>query len=455
MTSRREFLALTPALLAGCAGVRGLGAPEPIVFVHGNGDNASVWQTTLWRFESNGWPRDRLHAIDMPYPLARDDDAKFQPGRSSIAEFTDFVQAQVAQALRLAGAKQVVLFAISSGGYAVRNYIQNGPGGPAVSHAILSGVPNHGVQAVPGRTEGSEFSGTGPFVTGLNKPKDAAGDEVVGPVKWLTIRSDHNDKYAQPDGRWLGDPKLVTHVGYDGPALKGATNVVLPGVDHRETAFSPQAFDAAWRFITGNAPRTLEVASEPRIVLAGKVFGLGVSSVDRFSGNFPNNLPLPGASLELFAVDPATGERRGAAVHAQTIAPSGDWGPFQAQPGTPYEFVLAANGYATTHVYRSPFPRSSGIVNLRPERVAEAELAAPALVILTRPRGYFDPARDRMSFDGQTPPPGVRPGAGDSSSRIRPAGPPRAIVAEFNGERIVGRNWPLEGGHVSVIELTY
>lgn len=454
MTTRRQFIALTPALLAGCAGVRGLPAPAPVVFVHGNGDNASLWQTTLWRFESNGWPRERLHAIDMPYPLARDDDAKFQPGRSSIAEFTEFLQAQVAQALRLAGAKQVVLFANSRGGYAVRNYIQSGPGAPAVSHAILGGVPNHGVYAVPVRNEGNESSGTGPFLTALNKPKDAAGDEVAGPVRWLTIRSDSNDKYAQPDGRWLGDPKLVTNVGYDGPALKGATNVVIPRIDQRETAFSPQAFDAAWRFITGSAPRTLEAAPEPRILLAGKVFGLGVSSVDRFSGNFPNNLPLPGATLEIFEVDPVTGERRGPAVHAQTIAASGDWGPFQAQPGTPYEFVLAANSYATTHVYRSPFPRSSGIVHLRPERVAEAEASAPALVILTRPRGYFDPARDRVSFDGQSPPPGVRPGAGDSSSRIRPAGPPRPIVAEFNGEKIVGRNWPLEGGHVTVIELT-
>ena len=40
----------------------------PIVFVHGNGDSAALWLTTLWRFESQGWPRDRLDAIDLPYP---------------------------------------------------------------------------------------------------------------------------------------------------------------------------------------------------------------------------------------------------------------------------------------------------------------------------------------------------------------------------------------------------
>jgi hypothetical protein len=26
----------------------------PILFAHGNGDQAPIWPTTLWRFESNG-----------------------------------------------------------------------------------------------------------------------------------------------------------------------------------------------------------------------------------------------------------------------------------------------------------------------------------------------------------------------------------------------------------------
>jgi triacylglycerol lipase len=87
MVLRRFVPALpaVPCLLAGCASPPVAQVP-PIVFVHGNGDTAALWQTTLWRFESNGWPRERLHAIDMPYPLARDDDSKAQPGRSSTAE---------------------------------------------------------------------------------------------------------------------------------------------------------------------------------------------------------------------------------------------------------------------------------------------------------------------------------------------------------------------------------
>src|SRR5690242_4574734 len=35
-------------------------AYPPILFVHGNGDSSALWITTLWRFESNGYPRERL-----------------------------------------------------------------------------------------------------------------------------------------------------------------------------------------------------------------------------------------------------------------------------------------------------------------------------------------------------------------------------------------------------------
>ena len=175
-TQRRHLLqgaAAAAALsLTACAQI-GASRSElpPIVFVHGNGDTAALWLTTLWRFESNGWPRDRLHAIEVPYPLARDDDSKPQPGRTSTQEHMAFLRAEVDKVLAATGAKQVVLFANSRGGNAVRNYIQNGGGAEKVSHAILGGTPNHGVWAIPGFRESNEFSGTGPFLKGLNAPK--------------------------------------------------------------------------------------------------------------------------------------------------------------------------------------------------------------------------------------------------------------------------------------------
>ncbi len=458
MINRRLLLGLAASamLLSACATMPAPEAMPPIVFVHGNGDTAALWQTTLWRFESNGWPRSRLHAIEMPYPLGRDEDSKPQPGRSSTAEHMAFLKAEVDKVLQSTGASKIVLFGNSRGGNAIRNYIQNGGGAATVSHAILGGTPNHGIWNIKGFREGNEFAGNGPFLSALNAPKSANGDEVTGPVKWLTIRSDGNDKYAQPDGIWIGAKGMATNVGFDGPELKGATNVVIPRVDHRETAFSPAAFDAAYRFITGQAPRTLAIEAEAPIVLDGNITGKGVKSDDPASGGGANNLPVPGARIEIFATDALTGERLGSAVHSKAVGPDGQWGPFAAQAGVQYEFVVSAPGYATTHIYRSAFPRSSAIVHLRPERMSDAEKAAWSLVTFFRPRGYFDAQRDKMSFDGQSALPGVpASGAGVASSKIvlTQAGV-RPVSAEFNGERLTGRTWPASENQVVVLELS-
>jgi triacylglycerol lipase len=458
MTTRRTLFTLVAStlLLAACATAPTPQEHPPVVFVHGNGDSASIWQSTVWRFESNGWPRERLHAIDLPYPLARDEDGKAQPGRTSTAEHMAYLKAEVDKVLQATGARQVVLVGNSRGGNAIRNYIYNGGGSARVSHAVLGGTPNHGVWAIKGFREANEFAGTGPFLTGLNAPKNAAGDEVTGPVKWLTLRSDNNDKFAQPDGLWIGARGTPTNVTFDGPALKGATNVVLPRVDHRETSFSPAAFDATYRFITGRAPQSSAIQPEAAVVLNGKITGLGLAPTDAASGNYSNNLPLAGAQLNVYATDPATGARLGNAVHSKTVGADGLWGPFTAQAGVPHEFVISAPGYATTHIYRSAFPRSSKLIHLRADRPAEADKAAKSSVTLTRPRGYFDAARDKMLFDGKALP-GVPPsGAGVSSAKINLAQDGvRPIAADFNGEKITGRTWPMADNHLVVLELTY
>jgi pimeloyl-ACP methyl ester carboxylesterase len=456
---RTALIALAAAaLLSGCALWRGgtssaSDLPPPIVFVHGNGDTAALWTTTIWRFESNGWPRDRLVAIDVPYPLARDDDGKPQAGRTSTSEQMQFLAAEVDRVLKATGARQVVLVGNSRGGYAIRNYIANGGAGK-VSHAILGGTPNHGVWADARRNTGNEFNGAGPFLTGLNAPKGADGLEVTPGVKWMTIRSDNNDKFAQPDGVWIGAKGVPTHVTFDGPALKGAENVVIPGLDHRETAFSAKAFAQTYRFITGHAPATLAITPEAKVVLNGKVSGLGLNN-EPGKGNYVNNLPLPTATVEVYATNPATGERMGTAVHRKVVGTDGLWGPFAADGRTTYEFVVGAPGYATTHIYRSPFPRSSNVVNLRAERIADADRDAKALVTLTRPRGYFGIPRDQISLDGKSPPAGIPPGvAGVSTAKLRLSdAAPRSVAGEFNGERIVGRTWPTADNNVVLLEL--
>ena len=453
--TRRALLlaaATTTGVLAACTTAPVAELPTPIVFMHGNGDTAALWTTTQWRFESNGWPRERLYAVDVPYPQSRDDDTQPQDGRTSAAENRRYLAAEVDKVLAATGAKQVVLIANSRGGNAVRDYIANG-GVAKVSHAILGGTPNHGVWADATVRPNNEFNGAGSFLMGLNNGLTMNGLEVTPGPKWLTIRSDNNDKYAQPDGVWIGAKGTPTHVSFDGPALKGAENVVIAGIDHRETAFGPKAFEAMFRFLTGKPPVSLKVAPESTVVLGGKLSGYGVGNQN---GTAPSNLPMAGATVEVYATNPATGERLGAAVHRKVTGDDGQWGPFKADAQARYEFVIAANGYATTHIYRSPFPRSSNIVNLRAERMADTDKGAAAVVTLTRPRGYFGLPRDSISLDGQSPPPGVPQGtAGVSNSKLKlTGGAGRAVAGEFNGERIVGRAWPAANNEVVLLELT-
>jgi triacylglycerol lipase len=92
---------------------------------------------------------------------------------------------------------------------------------------------------------------------------------------------------------------------------------------------------------------------------------------------------------------------------------------------------------------------------MHPERIAEIDKHAPAIVTMVRARGYLDPLRDKMALDGITPPPGAVIGAGVANSRIKPTGLPRAVTAEFNGERVTGRSWPASENQVTILELTY
>src|ERR1700688_4946875 len=104
------------------------GATEvpPILFVHGNGDQAALWMTTLWRMESNGVPRDRMFAINFTDPLARTDDSVPQPNRSSTEDQRRELGEAIKQLQRRSGAPRVALVGNSRGGNSIRSYIKSG-----------------------------------------------------------------------------------------------------------------------------------------------------------------------------------------------------------------------------------------------------------------------------------------------------------------------------------------
>ncbi|MGY3694385.1 pimeloyl-ACP methyl ester carboxylesterase [Bradyrhizobium sp. USDA 3240] len=416
----------------------------PILFVHGNGDHAALWLTTLWRMESNGVPRERMVAINFTDPLARADDKVEQAGRSSAEDARRELAEAVRELKQKSGAARIALVGNSRGGNAIRNYVKNGGGGDT-SHAVLCGTPNHGVYASDDGL-GNEFNGRGPFLRALND-----GDsEVTAGTAFLTLRSDGLDKYAQADGRFIGKPGTPTNVTSEGPALKGATNLVLGAVDHRETAYHPRAFREIYKFIAGHEPSRIEIVPETAVKLSGLVTGT--------PGGVPTNRPVPGATVDIYRVSAETGERLSGPLHSSQTGADGRWGPAQVDPSWSLEFVLTSPDAVTTHIYRSPFPRSSEIVHLRAARpLLPADAGAGAVMLMSRPRGYFGLPRDIVLFDGKEPA-DVKSGVPTdavTTLRLPAADLSRPVAAIFNGERIVARAWPASENRIAVAELTY
>jgi hypothetical protein len=151
-----------------------------------------------------------------------------------------------------------LVVAQSRGGNTVRNYLKHGGRAAHVAAAVLCGAVNHGVIVSDLHLVGSEFNGACAFMRDLNSSRD----EFISGVRFMTIRSDNIDKYAQPDGRFIGLPDVATALDFTAPALKGATNVVLSGVDHRETGYAPR-LSRLW-FITGKEPKTSTSSSKCR-----------------------------------------------------------------------------------------------------------------------------------------------------------------------------------------------
>ena len=98
----------------------------PMLWVHGNGDHAALWMTTLWRMECNGIARDRMFAINFTDPLARTDDAVAQPNRSSTDDQRRELGEAIKELKRRTGAARIALVGNSRGGNSIRGYIKNG-----------------------------------------------------------------------------------------------------------------------------------------------------------------------------------------------------------------------------------------------------------------------------------------------------------------------------------------
>ena len=270
---------------------------RPIIFVHGMSGSALQFESQALRFASNGWLASYLFAFE--YDTGMPD---VEGSAARMARLDAFVDSVLAQT----GADQVYLMGHSRGTSESFAYLAD----PSRAAKVAKYVN------IDGRT----------------------ATALPGGVPTLAI--------------WAG-------TGTPGREIVGATNVILLGQYHVQSATSAEAFAAMYEFFTSEAPATTDVVPQPpgQVELAGRaVF-------------FPQNIGVGDTTLEIWEVDGDTGFRiyeEPAATY--TLSGSGyydgAWGPFEANGLKYYEIVIVREGFRPHHFYHEPFMRSDYLIRL-------------------------------------------------------------------------------------------
>jgi pimeloyl-ACP methyl ester carboxylesterase len=167
--------------------------------------------------------------------------------------------------------------------------------------------------------------------------------------------------YVNLDGGTASEPPggvptpAIWGEGSTDRAIAGAKNVYFSDQSHTETVTSPQSFAQEYAFFTGRAPRTTAIVPQRpgRTQLSGRVV------------LFPTNVGLTNATLDVYRVNPLTGQRlRSRPVASYRLTGDGSWGPFRANPGARYEFAVTHANGNVHHFYGEPSRRSSTLIRL-------------------------------------------------------------------------------------------
>ncbi|MFT6396349.1 MAG: pimeloyl-ACP methyl ester carboxylesterase [Bradymonadia bacterium] len=138
--------------------------------------------------------------------------------------------------------------------------------------------------------------------------------------------------------------------------IEGAENFEVVGADHYSVATSEASFGALYKFFTdGETPQTTTIVPEESIKLAGRALSLG------------ENVVPEGSTVSMWRVETESGARLDDQPLANsTLDASGDWGPFDAEPGVAYEFEVRGDEESIPVTYfRRPFVRTDSMVYLR------------------------------------------------------------------------------------------
>lgn len=220
--------------------------------------------------------------------------------------------------------------------------------------------------------------------------------------------------------RYLADPanaaKVAKYVAIDGAPCPDVvpctapTQAGFPGQSHVEVATSAESFAAQYEFLIGEAPKVIDI--EPQrapVVLSGRAVV------------FPANTGRSGATLDVWAIDPATGARVGSEPYRTfVLGDDGSFGPLEVETGGHYEYVLSRDDSPVEHhLYLPPYDRSSDLVRLLSSEPGGTTRAntnvgdGHAAIIAMRMREWYsadDPDRPgneadvlEISTDGGTP----------------------------------------------------
>jgi Lipase C-terminal domain/Lipase (class 2) len=216
-------------------------------------------------------------------------------------------------------------------------------------------------------------------------------------------------------------------------AIVGAQNVYYPEKSHTEATTSREAFAEVYRFLLGRSPKTTKVVPEKpnKVTVAGRAL------------EFPNNTAIVGATLQVFEVDAATGQRKGAPIYTQAIAADGNWGPVKVNGKKHYEFAISEPGNRTLHNYPEPFEHDDHFY-----RVLNSPLLEP--FIESGPSHTAITVRRMLEWRGDQDPAGNDSLSLNGVNVINPAIAPRArrVLAIFNFDKnsdgVTDTSTPLE-----------
>lgn len=137
--------------------------------------------------------------------------------------------------------------------------------------------------------------------------------------------------------------------------IVGARNTYLQDQAHVQVATSRESFGAMFRFFNdGEEPATLEVVPDPS----------GEAEISGRAVYFPANDGADGTTLDVYEVDPATGERLGSPLATYLLGPDGSWGPFTGEVGSSFEMAITNDEGSTHHFYTEPLIRDDDLVRL-------------------------------------------------------------------------------------------